>query len=222
MEPLAMLVRFAVATILAACALQARAEDLSAAQRAIFNTPHLANITEPVTLRYTYKHQGTLEQAFDDIVDVTITKVMPDGGRDVSFNFLSDKHHQDFPVIEGFHSNPVIMMFLEHDVAGLSSQTGGSTLYFRNRIRDAFVDRATAEEVTPFGGKEVPATHVTLQPFLQDPMRERFEKFVEKTYEFYLAPDVPGGVYSIRVLTPGGSADKPLEENLLQFQDTVQ
>jgi len=53
-------------------------------------------------------------------------------------------------------------------------------------------------------------------------MRERFEKFVEKTYEFYLAPDVPGGVYSIRVLTPGGSADKPLEENLLQFQDTVQ
>ncbi len=143
-----MLVRIAVATILAACALQARAEDLSAAQRAIFNTPHLANITEPVTLRYTYKHQGTLEQAFDDIVDVTITKVMPDGGRDVSFNFLSDKHHQDFPVIEGFHSNPVIMMFLEHDVAGLSSQTGGSTLYFRNRIRDAFVDRATAEEVT--------------------------------------------------------------------------
>jgi len=218
-----MLVRIALAAILAAFALQAHADDYSPAQRAIFNTPHLANITEPVTLRYTYQHQGTLEQAFDDVVDVIITKVMPDGSRDVSFSFLSDKHHQDFPVVEGFHSNPVIMMFLEHDVAGLSSQTGGSALYFRNRIRDAFVDRATAEEPTvPFGGKDVPATHVTLQPFLQDPMRERFEKFAEKTYEFYLAPDVPGGVYSIRVLTPGGSADKPLEENLLQFQDTVE
>lgn len=218
-----MLVRIVFAAILAVCALQVRAQDYSVAQRAIFNTPHLANITEPVTLRYTYKHQGTMEQAFDDVVDVIITKVMPDGGRDVSFNFLSDKHHHDFPMVEGFHSNPVIMMFLEHDVAGLSSQTGGSALYFRNRIRDAFVDRATAEEVmVPYGGKEVPATHVTLQPFLQDPMRERFEKFAEKTYEFYLAPDVPGGVYSIRVLTPGGSADKPLEENLLQFQDTVQ
>ncbi len=217
-----MLVRIAIAAMLALLGVQAHAEDLSAAQRAIFNTPHLANITEPVTLRYTYKHQGTMEQAFDDIVDVTITKVMPDGGRDVSFNFLSDKHHQDFPVIEGFHSNPVIMIFLEHDVAGLSSQTGGSTVYFRNRIRDAFVDRATAEEVmVPYDGKEVPATRVTLQPFLQDPLRERFEKFAEKTYEFYLAPDVPGGVYSIRVLTPGGSVDKPLEENLLQFQDTV-
>ncbi len=218
-----MFVRTAIATMLAAFALQARADDYSPAQRAIFNTPHLANITQPVTLRYSYQHQGTLEQAFNDVVDVIITKVMPDGGRDVSFNFLSDKHHQDFPVIEGFHSNPVIMMFLEHDVAGLSSQTGGSALYFRNRIREAFVDRATAEETTVlFGGKEVPATHVTLQPFLQDPMRERFEKFAEKSYEFYLAPDVPGGVYSIRVLTPGGSPDKPLEENLLQFQDTVQ
>ncbi len=218
-----MLVRIAIAAILAACALQARADDYSPAQRAIFKTPHLANITEPVTLRYTYQHRGTLEQAFDDVVDVIITKVMPDGGRDVSFNFLSDKHHQDFPVIEGFHGNPVIMIFLEHDVAGLSSQTGGSAFFFRNRIRDAFVDRATTEEITvPFGGKEVPATHVTLQPFLQDPLRARFEKFAEKTYEFYLAPDVPGGVYSIRVLTPGGSADKPLEENLLQFQDTVQ
>jgi hypothetical protein len=223
MEPLTMLGRIAIAAFLALFTLHARAQDYSAAQRAIFNTPHLANITQPVTLRYTYQHKGTLEQAFDDIVDVIITNVMPDGGRDVSFNFLSDKHHHDFPVVEGFHSNPVIMMFLEHDVAGLSSQTGGSALYFRNRIRDAFVDRATAEEVTvPYGDKEVPATHVKLQPFLQDPLRERFEKFAEKTYEFYLAPDVPGGVYSIRVLTPGGSADKPLEENLLQFQDMVE
>jgi hypothetical protein len=218
-----MLGRIVVAASVALFALHAQAQDYSAAQRAIFQTPHLANIIQPVTLRYSYQHQGTLEQAFDDIVDVIITKVMPDGGRDVSFNFLSDKHHRDFPSVEGFHGNPVIMMFLEHDVAGLSSQTGGSALYFRNRIRDAFVDRATAEEVmVPYGGKEVPATHVKLQPFLQDPLRERFEKFAEKTYEFFLAPDVPGGVYSIRVLTPGGSVDKPLEENLLRFQDTVQ
>ena len=164
-----------------------------------------------------------MEQAFDDVVDVIITKVMPDGGRDVSFNFLSDKHHQDFPVVEGFHSNPVIMIFLEHDVAGLSSQTGGSALYFRNRIRDALCRSGNGGRghgaIRRQGGA---GDARKLQPFLQDPLRERFEKFAEKTYEFYLAPDVPGGVYSIRVLTPGGSADKPLEENLLQFQDTVE
>jgi hypothetical protein len=222
-EPLIMMFRTAIAVCLAVFALQARAQDYSAAQDVIFNTPHLANVTEPVTLRYAYKHQGTLEQAFDDVVDVIITKVNPDGGHDVSFNFLSDKHHRDFPTVEGFRGNPVIMMFLEHDVMGLSSQTGGSALYFRNRIRDAFVDRSTTEQATvSFGGKEVPATRVSLQPFLQDPLRERFAKFAEKTYEFYLAPDVPGGVYSIRVVTPGGAADKPLEENLLQFQDTVE
>jgi hypothetical protein len=203
-------------------ALGARAEEYSEAQLAIFDTPHLQNITQPVTLRYAYKHQGTMEQAFDDVVEMTVTKVSPDGARDVTFNFLSDKHHQDFPPIEGFHSNPVIMMFLEHDVTNLSGQTGGSSLYFRNRIRDAFIDRATAEQTTiSFDGKEIAATRVTLQPFLQDPLRARFEKFAEKTYDFVLAPDVPGGVYSIRATTPGGAPDKPLEDNLLQFQDVV-
>lgn len=218
-----MLSRGVLAICLAIFALQARAQDYSDAQRAIFNTPQLQNITKPVTLRYSYKHQGTIEQAFDDIVDVIVTKVAADGGRDVSFNFLSDKHHQDFPPVEGFHANPVIMMFLEHDVTGLSSQTGGSSLYFRNRIRDAFVDRAATEETTiSFGGKEIAATRVAMQPFLQDPLRSRFEKFAEKTYEFVLAPEVPGGVYSIRVMTPGATPDKPLEENLLQFQDAIE
>ncbi len=218
-----MLSRGVLAICLAIFALEARAQEYSDAQRAIFNTPHLQNITKPVTLRYSYQHQGTMEQAFDDFVDVIVTKVAPDGGRDVSFNFLSDKHHQDFPPVEGFHANPVIMMFLEHDVTGLSSQTGGSALYFRNRIRDAFVDRAAVEETTiSFGGKEIAATRVAMQPFLQDPLRSRFEKFAEKTYEFVLAPEVPGGVYSIRVITPAATPDKPLEENLLQFQDAVE
>jgi hypothetical protein len=215
-----MIARVALGLILAAVTAGAHAQEYSAAQVALFDTPHLANIDKPTTLHYVFRHQGTLEQAFDDVVDMTITAITPEGRKNVTFNFLSDKHHQDFPPMEGFRGNPIIMMFLEHDVTALSQQTGGSSLYFRNRIRDAFVDRATAEPTTVnFNGRDVAATRITLQPFLQDPLRDRFEKFAEKTYEFLLAPEVPGGVYSLRAMTPGAAPDKPLEENLLQFQD---
>lgn len=217
-----MIVRLVIALILAACAQTAHAEDYSAAQLALFDTPHLANIDKPTTLQYAYRHQGTLESAFSDVVEMTITAITPNGGKNVSFNYLSDKHHQDFPPLEGFHGNPIIMMFLEHDVSTLSQQTGGSSLYFRNRIRDAFIDRATTETTTVhFGGRDMAATRIVMQPFLQDPLRERFERFAEKTYEFVLAPDVPGGVYSLRVVTPGAAPDRPLEENLLQFQNAA-
>jgi hypothetical protein len=215
-----MIARVALGLILAAVTAGAHAQEYSAAQVALFDTPHLANIDKPTTLHYVFRHQGTLEQAFDDVVDMTITAITPEGRKNVTFNFLSDKHHQDFPPMEGFRGNPIIMMFLEHDVTALSQQTGGSSLYFRNRIRDAFVDRATTEPTTVnFNGRDVAATRITLQPFLQDPLRDRFEKFAEKTYEFLLAPEVPGGVYSLRAMTPGAAPDKPLEENLLQFQD---
>src|SRR5262245_35751387 len=218
-----MIARLAIILALGIVAGTSRADDYSAAQLALFDTPHLANIDKPMTLHYAYAHHGTLEQPFDDVVDMTITAIAADGRKNVSFNYLSDKHHYDFPPIEGFRGNPIIMMFLEYDVMGLSQQTGGSSLYFRNRIRDAFADRAITEATTvDFGGKQVPATRITLQPFLQDPMRARFEKFAEKTYEVVLAPEVPGGVYSLRVLTPGSTVDNPLEENLLQFQDASQ
>lgn len=215
-----MISRLAIVLVLTAIASSSRADEYSAAQLALFGTQHLANIEKPTALHYVYKHQGTLEGAFDDVVEMTITAVAADGSKNVSFNYLSDKHHHDFPPVEGFRGNPIIMMFLEHDVIGLSQQTGGSALYFRNRVRDALLDRATTEATTvAFGGRDIAATRITLQPFLQDPYRSRFEKFAEKTYEFLLAPEVPGGVYSMRVLTPGAAPDKPLEENLLQFQD---
>lgn len=218
-----MIARLAIILFLGIAASASHADDYSAAQVALFNTPHLDNIDNPTTLHYAYVHHGTLEQAFDDVVDMTITAIAADGGKNISFNYLSDKHHYDFPPIEGFRGNPIIMMFLEYDVMGLSQQTGGSSLYFRNRIRDAFADRATTEATTvDFGGKQIPATRITLQPFLQDPLRQRFERFAEKSYEFLLAPEVPGGVYSLRVLTPGAAPDKPLEENLLRFQDAGQ
>ena len=218
-----MIARVAMILIIGAFVGDASAQDYSAAQLALFDTPHLANIDEPMTLHYAYAHHGSLEQAFDDVVDMTITAVTADGRKNVAFNYLSDKHHYDFPPVEGFRGNPIIMMFLEYDVMGLSQQTGGSSLYFRNRIRDAFVDRATTEATTiEFAGRQISATRITMQPFLQDPMRQRFEKFAEKTYEFLLAPDVPGGVYSLGVKTPGAAPDKPLEENLLRFQDAGQ
>jgi hypothetical protein len=54
------------------------ANDISAAEQALFINNHLAKLRPPLTLRYGYHKAGTLEAAFDDSVDVMLT-AQPDG-----------------------------------------------------------------------------------------------------------------------------------------------
>jgi hypothetical protein len=214
--------RWAAAGLFLLVAGAARAQDYSAAQTALFDTPHLENVAEPTTLRYAYSHGGSFDAAFRDRVDVIVTEVDADGRKNVSFDYLSDKHRQEFPAVEGFRGNPLIMIFLQYDVDRMGERTGGSSHYFRNRIRESFFERATTEATTiEFGGRQIAATLVKVQPFLQDPNRVRFEAYAEKSYEFLLAPEVPGGIYRLRTVTPGASAGQPLEENILEFESAA-
>jgi hypothetical protein len=103
------------------------------------------------------------------------------------------------------------MFFLERDVLEMHKATGGSALYFRNRIREAFVDRATTRPVSVVvEGKEQSGTEVTLAPFRNDPMIARFEAFREKSYRFVLVDALPGTIYQISTLMPKSGASDTL------------
>jgi len=99
------------------------------------------------------------------------------------------------------------MYFLEWDVRGMHKATGGSALYFRNRIREGFVDQAEmADASITLDGRPEPATAITLQPFRHDPGIERYAAFRDKSYRFVLSQTVPGRVYEIEAALP---ADAP-------------
>jgi hypothetical protein len=193
--------------------------DYTSAQVALFDTPHLENIAEPMALTYDFRHRAAEGEAFEDHVRMIVTEVGADGRKNLSFQYLSGSRQQPFAAIEGFRGNPLIMLFLQHDVEEMRPTTGGPSGYFRTRIRNAFRDGAKVEELTVEHADEtLAARRITILPFAADPNRDRFPGFADKWYEFILAPGIPGGLYRIRSVVPSGTDDSPSIENSLTYK----
>lgn len=197
-------------------------DGYSAAQVALFATPHLGNLGRTGVLVYDFTRRGTQQPAIDDTVEMAVTRLGPDGGRDVSFRFLHGPRAHPFPDIEGFHGNPVLMAFLQRDVEEMERMTGGKSGYFRNRIRQAFVAAAVVEpDTVTWDGRPTPARRITVRPYAGAELSERFPDLAGKTYEFVMADDVPGGIYRIRTRVDGAGETVRIEEamTLRAFED---
>ena len=207
--PRAALLAGSVAVLLALFAPHpARAEEadtrpLSPAQVALFETPHLRNIASPETLRYRFAADGGPGGDVTDRVDVHVRGINPDGSKRLSFDYLTGERRVAIPPVEHFAGNPLLMLFLEQDVKGMKERLGLSTAYFRNRIRQSFLDAATVTEARVLlDGRDVPARRITLRPFGDDPRFDRLPSVQGKTYTFVLADEVPGMVAEIRTELP--------------------
>jgi hypothetical protein len=175
----------------------AAAQPVSRAETLLFETDHLARLTPPATLVYAFRRDSNVEPGFSDQVRLDVVRVA--GKLSATLHFLSGEHKQDIPALEEAHGNPVLLGFLEHDIADMKRLTGGSTSYFRKRIRMALAEGAqvTVQPIA-YGGKTVQAQAVRIQPYLNDPMHARFEKYLHKTYTFIVSDQVPGGLYQLR------------------------
>lgn len=199
-----------------------RAQDdrpLSPAQIALFESNHLKSVQGPIVLQYNYSHTAPAG-SFADAVAIGI-EPHSDGTKDVRVDFLGGNRHMPFAPALGFNGNPILMFFLEHDVAGMRKATGGSTQYFRNRIRQAFVDRAEILPTSfPFRGKEETGTEITLTPFRDDPMIARFGRLRDKSYRFVLSNAVPGTIYQLATTVPPDDDQPGPIENTMTFAGT--
>ena len=174
----------------------AAAQPVSPAETLLFETDHLARLKAPATLVYAFRKEGNVEPGFRDEVRLDLARV--DGKLSATLHFLSGEHKQDIPALEEAHGNPVLLGFLEHDIADMKRLTGGSTSYFRKRIRMALAqDAQVTRQAITYQGKTVQAQEVRIQPYLNDPMHARFEKYLHKTYTFVLSDQVPGGLYQL-------------------------
>jgi hypothetical protein len=195
------------------------ANDFSAAEQALFIDSHLGKLRPPLTLHYGYRKSGTLEAAFDDIVDVKL-KAQSDGMCCVaSARFLTGAREMRQPDVEGAQGNPAILYFLERDIREMQRLTQGKANYFRKRIRMAVYEGASIRDLTlQYRGRPVAVREFSISPYLDDPNRPRYEKLANKQYQFMLSDSVPGGLYGIRTRINGESADAPplmVEEMIL-------
>ncbi|HEV2677448.1 MAG TPA: hypothetical protein VGV37_23160 [Aliidongia sp.] len=177
------------------------APPLSPAQTALFETPHLSNIAHPETLDYRFEQTGPA--AYSDQIALHIDQIHPNGTKYVSFEFLSGAHHAFFPAVDDFSGNPLVMVFLEHDVQEMKDQVGVAAAYFRNRIRTAFIDQAQMSDTSiQFGGRSVSARRVTLKPFAEDHRFDQLPTVQGKTYDFILSDQVPGQLAELSTEVP--------------------
>lgn len=195
----------------------------SDAEKLLFETDHLKKFTKPAILHYSFVKGGTLEQSFQDGVDISVDKIMPDGGKNITAQFLSGPNKINFPPTEEARSNPVLLLFLERDIREMKRLTGGQPSYFRKRIRIALADHADVRPVKfVFDGKEINGQEIKITPYVNDELKERFGKHVGKYYLFTLSNQIPGWVYQLRCVTPdiqsgGSSGEHPLIEETLTF-----
>lgn len=197
----------ALAALLCLAAPALAADEFSPAERALFMTNQLAALKPPATLNYAFSKTGSMEEAFDDKVSIRI-KAKPDGKCcAAAADFLGGPRKLSLPEIEEAEGNPVVLYFLERDIREMSRLTKGQPNYFRKRIRMAIAEGAKITEVSlPYRGKTIAAREIAIAPYLDDPLRARFEKLANKQYVFTLSDAVPGGVYAVRIRIDGESA----------------
>ncbi len=186
----------------------------SEAEKAVFMAPHLAGIKAPTTLRYAYEETAAEAPPVHDSADLTVDQDGPDAYR-VSARFLSGERQLSLPVVSAATANPVVLYFLENDVRKMHADLGGSTNYFRRRIRLAFAESAKVAPVHfVLDGKAHDGTRVRIEPFRGDPEAARMKGQDLKYYDFTFSPTVPGGVFDLRAAVPAADGQSVHETSL--------
>jgi hypothetical protein len=182
----------------------------SQVEQAIFSDAHFGAVKPPAQLRYRFEHRDVAQPAaaFDDTVTLQLRAAAAGRCCTVNGQFLSGERQMALPEIEDAVSNPVTMYFLEREVRELQRQTKGQAAHFRRRIRLALAEAGPPTALTiRYNGKDLPAREIVVSPFVNDPMRARFEPQAQRRYRFVLAAGVPGQVWRIEAELPGERSD---------------
>jgi len=139
----------------------------------VFMDAHLDNLPASAELSYGFRTSESGATTLDDSVTLS-TRKDGDRGRVVNVDYLHGEHHLELPAVDHAQSNPVILYFLEHDVRDMHRRLGGQENYFRRRIRLAFAEAARMRPVNiRYAGRQVQATEVSVQPYADDPLKDR-------------------------------------------------
>lgn len=173
----------------------------------LFEAKHFEALPAGTVLSYRYAREtadpARLGEGFTD--DIRMTVAAPDvaGDRSVAVEMFTGARRRAAGPFPGMVGNPLLILFLEADVAAMEKLVGGNPRYLKNKIRAAFRDGGTVEPVTvTIDGVAHAAEKVTLKPFADDAHRAELGAFVEKTYEFVVSDEVPGGLVELRTFTP--------------------
>ncbi|MEE9321039.1 MAG: hypothetical protein V3U76_11380 [Granulosicoccus sp.] len=176
-------------------------EDLSEAQKLIYERPHLANTSDGQTITYQYTATEAGKQVVEDVATLSINGAGEKELRDVEVDFLTEERRLALPPFDGWRGNPIIIAMLEHTAQSIGQATGGGALYFRNRIRDAMASEAATIKTDrqEWNGQAIDVTTLAFSPFVGDDYIETNPEFLDTKFVITLSDDVPGGLLELQV-----------------------
>ncbi len=177
---------------------------LSPAQKLVFGTRHLQNISSPTTLTYHINGHSLNGVNFDNSATLEVFKFWPNGSRGTEAVFPTEEGPKSY-VRSQFCCNPIILYFLEWNTQRTFYETGISRFYIRTQLRNAFFDAEVKDTNVVFNGKKTKAKVVVLKPFADSEGARLASRLASREYQLVLADDVPGMLLSIKIMTP---ADK--------------
>lgn len=197
-------------------------DELKPAQKLVYEKSHLANTNANQKLHYSFDISGTAVEPVTDKVTVNVGKEVDAERRDVAMDFLSEDRQITFPDFEAYRGNPVIIATLEYSAQLVGRESGGGTLYFRNRIRDAMAqDLEVKETKFELNDETFNSDSISFEPFKKDanlaPMSlPQFERLV---YTITISDDIVGGVVQISMQSKDDNGDV-LASYVLTFESS--
>ena len=124
-----------LAAALATPVLPARADTVA---QKLFAADPMRAIKAPVKLEYDFAMRGaTIDPPFTSHVEMDVRTVRPDGTKEVWFDMFEGANRRAFGPVSANDQNPLVIVFLQRDVAEMQNLTGGAAGYFQTQIRRA-------------------------------------------------------------------------------------
>jgi hypothetical protein len=186
----------------------------------VFGAELMADIEVPVTLRYRYEMHGRdIAPRFESHADMMVENGAAPGQKSVNFDMFEGADRRLYGPLKASTQNPMILVFLQRDVQTMAGLTGGAANYFQQQLRRAFNrPAAISRETVEHGDQSLQVTRAVLVPYAEDPSIDRFPQFRDKVYEFWVTPELPGGLYRIATRTPDVETGEVILEESLTFE----
>ncbi|WP_454918670.1 hypothetical protein [Xanthobacter sediminis] len=188
----------------------------------LFETPQLEATRPGHALTYLYTRKVSdpeLGPSFDDTIKLEVEPAStsaPAGARTLKVDFFSAARHRAAGPFEDITGNPVLILFLENHLADLSGKLLGNPRYFKTAIRAALRDKAEVTRTSfTVGGRIYGGWRVKVQPFAGDPNARKMRGLDTLTYEFDVAPELPGEI--VRMTITADAKDGRLWEEALSY-----
>ncbi len=229
--------RGAFAALLTTCFFAAQAQDDTAApapedlrfsetETILWLGDQLAAVAKPTVLTYAFDKTGSFEKGFTDSIVFKIEKLHSDGMKAASLDFFTGERRFPIPPEDKTNVNPVLKVYLQGDVYEMNRLTDPDGKarerwrYFQRRVKFAMAEGAQIEPIQfDFDDKQFSGKQITFAPFKNDPKRGEFERFADKVYTIIVSDKLPGYLFRIETVVPGGEPGAPpLIREVLQLK----